>query len=197
LQVFNRKTKINTGILLLLQQLKALIFKRFRIFTHRYLLASLILFAPAILECIFCLVIPSQTYLLNNDDGLIRFSDEYKLGLNQYGRFRLPDYLNDSAYSIVPLQSSLDKFYTNENRPFVKLEELATPNISEYILTERYRDVKMLVNDYYVAMNLNITSSDKLMAIIYYSSLAFHSSSNILHEISNLYLSFLRKNVMV
>lgn len=190
--MFNPKIKTNTGIVLFFQQLKALLTKRARIFIHRYLLASLILVAPVVLECLFCLIIPSQTYLLGDDDtaaGVVRFSDDYQLGLDSYGRFRMPIYTNGSTYIRVPLQHLISTYYNDEST--TTIVELNSPNISGYVIEERLRDLRLLVDDYYVGMDLNLTGVDRLFGTLYYSSLAFHSSSNVLHEWSNLFLSLL------
>lgn len=196
-KVFNPQIQINTGVRLVLQQLRALFLKRFRVFYHRYLLASIILLGPIILECLFCLVIPSQTYLIGEGDGsdvvAVRFSDDYKLGLDSYGPFRMPYYINGSTYSQLPMRNLISKFYGRSART-QQLVELGSPNVSGYVMEERLRSLSLLVDDYYVAMNLNLTTSERFFSTIYYSSLAFHSSSNVLHEWSNLFLSFLINN---
>lgn len=196
-----------TGWRLFAQQLKALVLKRCRIFMHRYVLASILLLAPILLECFFCLIIPSQTYLLGsaNDEEaaaavasntIIRFSDDYKLGLDSYGPFRMPYSLNGSTYSQLPMRDLISKFYDSSSfhhspPPCLGLVELSSTNISGFVLDERQRDLRLLVDDFYVGMNLNLTASEKFFSTLYYSSLAFHSSSNALHEWSNLFLSFL------
>lgn len=175
------------------QQLKALLLKRYRIFVNRYWLAMVILVVPALLEFLFTLIIPSETYLIENDTNF-RFSDVYKLNANNYGKFHLLYQISDDFYSKVPLKSLLKNFYTPLNRPNIELVQSPNENISDYVLDKRKSSVRFLTDDYHMAMTLSIQSAQQFTSTIYYSSMAFHSSTNILHEMTNLYLSFLSAN---
>ena len=151
------------------------------------------MFLPLILESVFLQLIPSQTNLVNKYNNLSQFLGNYELKISNYGKFNLPYYAN-SSYSMIPIDSLLNNFYTKNNRPGIKLVELKYDNVSKYVLDKRVQDVKNLANDYYVGMKLNLTESNRLYAQLYYSTLAFHSSAMIVHEYSNLLLTFLTKN---
>ncbi len=114
-QVFNKSFHLKEGSPLVIQQIKALVLKRVWILFGRYFLAGVILFMPAILEFFFAILIPSTTYLVNTNDNEAQFAGKYKLGINSYGKFTLPVYVNGS-YSTVPLMSLLKNFYTPQNR---------------------------------------------------------------------------------
>jgi hypothetical protein len=89
--------------------------KRVWILLGRYVLAGVILFLPAILEFFFAILIPSTTYLVNTNSNQLEFTGKYTLGINNYGKFTLPVYIN-GTYSTVPLINLLKNFYTSQNR---------------------------------------------------------------------------------
>jgi hypothetical protein len=162
---------------------------------RRYLLASLILILPALLEFIFTIIIPSQTNLVDrlansNNAASASYSGKYKLGVENYGAFRLPVFLN-GTFSTLPLNSLLKNFYTDTNRPGVELVQLTSDIIPNYITERRLLDFNFLTRDLYIGMSLNITSEKKFYSTLYYSTMAFHSSANAINEITNLYLCFL------
>jgi len=193
--VFNKSYLINNGLTLFFQQINSLMLKRLRIFVRRYLLAIVILFLPAFLQCVFILLIPSKTNLINLLGGTqAEKKGIYNLQTSNYGRFRLPYYLNGS-YSIIPFKTLLYNFYTPFNRPGIELFELSTRNISEYVLEKRKTDLKYLVEDFFLGMNFNVTGIDKIYATLYFSSLALHSSAVAVNELSNLLLAYHTKSI--
>ncbi len=66
--------------------------------------------------------------------------------------------------------------------------------MSDFVLERRRLEPTFLTNDLYLGMSLNITSENKLFVTLYYSTMAFHSSANAVHEITNLFLAFLTNN---
>jgi hypothetical protein len=72
----------------------------------------------------------------------------------------------------------------------VELIELEYNNVSEWILERRKEDLLNLVENYYFGMSLYITSERKINAVLYYSTMAYHTSATIVNEISNLLLAF-------
>jgi hypothetical protein len=177
----------------IIQQLIALVTKRLRMFVSRKFLAVAILFLPMILQCVFCLIIPSQTYLINQFSGKVESKGTYKLAISNYGSFRLP-YTVNGSYSLIPIKSLLSNFYTATYRPGVELIDVVGSNVSDYVFQRRKSDVKYLANDFYIGMSLNITDWQKLYGTVYYSTLALHSSAMAVNEIANLYLAFLTKD---
>ena len=169
--------------------------KRLRIFIRRYLLAIVILFLPALLQCAFILLIPSKTNLVNLFGGTqTEKSGIYNLQTSNYGNFHLPYYLNGS-YSIIPFKTLLYSFYTPFNRPGIELLELSSQNINEYVLEKRKTDLKYLVQDFFIGMKFNVTGIDKIYATLYFSSLALHSSAIAVNELSNLLLAYHSRSI--
>lgn len=181
--------KLAYGFKKILKQFRYLIVKRFWIFRKRYMLATITLIFPLLLELVFAIVIPSQTNLDNQQDVLPEIKPSRTLNINDYGINQLAYSLNGS-YSTLPIESLLENFYTAENRPSVRLLKVVTDNTSNFIFEKRKMDVKNLVRDFYIGMSFNITSDSSFFATIYYSTMAFHSSALALNEITNLILNF-------
>nr|QUF59431.1 ATP-binding cassette transporter Abca3-like3 [Brachionus angularis] len=167
------------------------IFLKFRIFMRRYILATIILFLPVLIQVVLASIIPSQTNLVNKyDSNKLKISGKYKLGIENYGKFRLPYHISGS-YSTIPLTSLIKNFYSATNRPDVELYESMNVNINEFMINERRKNINNLITNYFMGISLNITDYNKFYASLYYSTLAFHSSANIVNEVSNLILAFL------
>lgn len=113
--------------------------------------------------------------------------------MDHYKRNKIPYYLG-GPYSFIPAHNLFNKFYTKQRRPDVSFVELPGNNVSEYIMAERKRDLKNLVQDYYFGMSFNITRSDKIRATLYYSTMAFHTSATVVNEMSNLLLALTTGN---
>jgi hypothetical protein len=76
----------------------------------------------------------------------------------------------------------------------VNLALINEDSVDEFVLDRRRLEPIYLTSDLYIGMSLNITSEDKLFATLYYSTMAFHSSANAVHEATNLFLAFLTNN---
>lgn len=147
------------------------------------------------MELFVSLLIPTNTNLVNRYDSNVKYSGKYKLDIQNYGHsFHIPFYINGS-YSLIPLKSLLEKFYTFKNRPGIELVQIENKNVSNFILDKRKSNINNLVNDYYTAISFNVTDLNKFYTTLHYSTLAFHSSANILHEMSNLLLAFYTKDL--
>ncbi|CAF0946948.1 unnamed protein product [Brachionus calyciflorus] len=194
-KVFSYEINKSTGRELFSQQLKALLIKRFRILIHRYFLAIIMFLFPIIIQTLSTILIPSKTNLVNKYDENLRYAGRLKLNVENYGDFRIVYHIANSSYSDIPLRSMLNKFYSNQNRPNIQLMETKHENISKFLHNEQKTNLKYLINDFYMALSLNITNSEKFQAILYYSTLAFHSSATALNEISNLILTFLTNDI--
>nr|UOU03316.1 ATP-binding cassette subfamily A3-like 3 [Brachionus rubens] len=194
-QVFNDKVDKTTGKSLIVQQFKALFIKRFRIFIRRYFLALTIIILPLLIQIFSALIVPTKTNLVNKYDNSLRYAGRINLNIQNYGKFRMVYHIANSSYSDIPLRSMIKKFYKTQNRPNVDLLEIKQDNVSSFILNEQKSNLKYQTDDFYMAMSLNITNSEKFQAILYYSTLAFHSSAVMLNEISNLILTFITNDV--
>lgn len=180
----------NSGVVFLLEQTKSLIVKRFRIFFRRYVIAFLILALPFLLEAVFSSIIPSQTNLINSLKGINTNVGSYVLSTGNYSKQTLPYYINgSSAYATT--QSILTNYYSSSKMSGVQLLNMQTDTINDYVLTLRHQNIKNIINDYFVGLSLNQTNSTYLEAIVYYSTLAFHSSANVLNDIDNILLAML------
>ena len=149
---------------------------------------------PILLEIIFSFLIPSQTNLINETKQNLEFKTARKLDIKDYNRNQFIYFLN-GTYSTDKVKILLDIIYTKQNKPNVNLFQSDFSNISDYVLDKRKNDIKNLVNDYYFGMQLNVISDSKFSANLYYSTMAFHSSSVILNELTNLYLKFLTNDL--
>ena len=181
-----------SGLRFLIQQINALILKRFFIFTRRYILAAITLFLPLTLEVIICCIIPSGTNLADSIIGTKNAGGaSYNLQMENYESFIMPYSLNgDSAM----FQNLLSSFYTNSNRPGITIQNCTFDNVSSTVLQLRKDNIQNLVSNYYTGMSINIVNSTTLYANAYYSSFAYHSPGTIINEISNLILAYYSSN---
>jgi len=176
-------------------QLKALLSKRAILFYRHFLLAGISLFLPLVFEVAFTAIIPSQTYLINQlSDAQVQTSGVYPISVTNYPAPTHLPYFLTGRYSLIPANNLLSKFYTAENRPGVQLVPLSTDTVPAYIDDMRRLDVKNLVGDYFFGLRLNITSSNKIYATLYYSTMAFHTSPTVLDEMTNMLLALTSKN---
>jgi hypothetical protein len=72
----------------------------------------------------------------------------------------------------------------------VNLALLNEDTVSDFVLSRRRNEPSYLTSDLYIGMSFNITSADKFYATLFYSTMAFHSSANAVHEATNLLLAF-------
>ncbi|RNA01713.1 ATP-binding cassette sub-family A member 3-like [Brachionus plicatilis] len=194
-KLFSSEMTIISGRRLLVQQIIALLKKRFRISTRRYLLTITVFLLPIIVQTLSTALIPPNTNLVNKNDNTLRYSGRIKLDIENYENFRMPYHIVNNSYSDIPLRSLLQKFYTTQNRPNIQLLEIKSENISHFVQSEKEKNTKNLINDLFMAISFNITNWDTFQATLFYSTLAFHSSATILNEATNLLLTFLSKDV--
>ena len=172
-------------------QLRALLKKRARIFFARTFIGVTMLSFPFIMECVFTLIIPSNTNLVNLFAGQYKVVGNYRLDIAKYGRFHLPYFLNESETSPAGGRSLLNNFYARRHRPTVELVKLNDSNVAGFVRAKRADAIGNLISDYYIGLGLFVKSPTKLSAHAYYSTLALHSSAVAVDEFSNLLLAFL------
>jgi hypothetical protein len=181
-----------TEFKLFFQQIKALLFKRFIIFTRRYILAVITLFLPFVLEVVVCCIIPSGTNLVNSITGVKNAAGgSYDLEILKYQPFAMPFSINGDSNSFRNLLST---FYATSNRPGITLQNCSNDDVSSIVLQLRNDNIQNLVSNYYTGMSFNIVNSSQLYATAYYSTYAYHSPGIILNEISNLILAYYSSN---
>ena len=178
-----------------LQQLKALIYKRFLLFKGRYGLALITLLLPIFAEGIICYVLPVETNTIDSIRQTIRTVGNYTFKIENYKTYTMPyvinGNLNDSVFPNV-----FDKFYNSSPsglklEPFIDSENRTIPS---YVLQKRKDSLTSLVNNFYTAMSFNIINSTTIFANAYYSTIAYHSSATVLNEITNILLAFYSSN---
>jgi hypothetical protein len=180
-----------TGVKLWFQQINALIFKRFFIFTRRYILALISLFMPLVLEAIICLIIPSGSSIQSALTRTVSSSGSVNLQVSNYAPYTFPYALTGNSANF---QNLLSTYYTTSNRPGITLQNCSYDNVSSVVLQLRKDDVRNLASNYYTGMSFNIVNSTNLYATAYYSTFVYHSPGVVLNEISNLILAYYSSN---
>ena len=145
------------------------------------------------MEGLLSSVIPSQSTLIDSLRGIVKSSGSYELSVNNYSTQTIPYYTYGSDSS-SNLDSILASLYTQAKRPSITLEKVSS-DVNDYVLQQRKSDIKNLLSKYYQGMHFNLTNS-KLYATLFFNSMAFHSSANMLNEIDNILLYLANGNSM-
>ena len=140
-----------------------------------------ILVIPWLFEAIVVGILPSTSSQISQFSQTVSASGTYTLALNSYGSNVLPYYLNGTASTTV-LQTYLTSQYASSG---VTLNQI-TSDPNDYVLSQRKANIQNIYSNYYMGMLLNLVTGTKLNAIVYYNSMAFHSSANMLNVIDNL-----------
>jgi len=175
-----------TAYKLWIQQIYALMIKRFLLLKARYGLGFVTLVLPIVAQAIMCYAIPLEDNVIDTIRQAIRPSGNYTFNLQNYNSYKMPYSIqgNDSDF-----QTLFENFYSALNRPNIKLEKLPNDSISSYVLEKRKKDVRNIVNDYFTGLAFEVNSTT-FSATGYYSTLAYHSSGAILNEISNFIFAY-------
>ncbi|CAF0703608.1 unnamed protein product [Brachionus calyciflorus] len=190
---FSANFEKNSGIILWLQQIQSLWLKRFKIFYRRYILAAIILLLPFLLEAILTALIPSQTNLINSIRGVVSNYGSYDLTITNYSDQIIPYYIKGVDSSA--LKNNLTNFFSQSRRPGIILNQLDQDEVNEYVLSQRKNNIKNLLNNYYMGFSLNMINTSQISMTGYFSSMAFHSSANIINELDNFLLTFLTNDL--
>lgn len=92
-----------------------------------------------------------------------------------------------------PLSTHLNNYVNSrKSGSFLKLD---ADEVNEYVFSLRKSNIKNLISKYYVGMSLNLTNTSQLSVTGYFSSMAFHSSANIINEIDNIVLTYLTNDL--
>ena len=142
-----------------------------------------ILLLPWLLEAIIVGILPTTTESISAITSSVSASGTYQLALNSYGSNTLYYYLNGTV-STTTLQNYITTQYASSG---VTLSQISDDPTS-VVLNLRKGDIRNTINNYYMGMELNLAAANKLTAVSYFSSMAFHSSANMLNEIDNLLL---------
>ncbi len=188
--MFRDNINQKTGFNLWVQQIIALMKKRFILFKRRYTLGLVTLFLPILAEALICYVLPNQENLL---DSISPPAGNYTFNLANYKTFTMPYAINDSSSS--NFSTVFDKFYDSSKKQSFTLEKLENDSIASFVLEKRKVDINNLVRNYYTGLSFNIETDNKITANAYYSTLAYHSGATVINEITNLLMAFYSNNL--
>jgi hypothetical protein len=179
-----------TAYKLWIQQIYALMIKRFLLLKARYGLGFVTLVLPIVAQAIMCYAIPLEDNVIDTIRQAIRPSGNYTFNLQNYNSYKMPYSIqgNDSDF-----QTLFENFYSALNRPNIKLEKLPNDSISLFVLEKRKEDVRNIVNGYFTGLAFEVNSTT-FSATGYYSTLAYHSNGAILNEISNFIFAYYNSN---
>lgn len=192
----NKDLKLKKGKGLWIQQLKILLMKRLIIFYRRYLLLSIILFLPAILELLIAFLVPSSSGLLEEKDLQSKQYGSFELDINKYGSNEIPYATNKINQQIIQL---FESYYSYLNRPKINLLKV-NGSVEDFVFEKHTKSINSLVKEFYFGMSWRLYSQNFVENINdceivgYYSRMAYHTPGVIVNEISNLILTFLNKN---
>ncbi len=145
------------------------------------------------MEAVLSALIPSQTNLINSIRNTVSSEGKYELKITNYSNHKLPyRVFSNTSVSTSSLKSMIDTLYTSTNKPGVQME-LVDNDVNSYVLELRKKNfIDNMIKNYYVGFSWNLASATDLHGSVYFSTLAFHSSANILNEAMNIMYSFSR-----
>ena len=158
----------------------------------------MMLVLPFVLEAILSSIIPSEADIINSIRGTVSSQGSYTLSPTNYGTYTLPYYIVNGTQDNTFLLSYLSNVYAAPSRSGIGLQRIYTDNtsmmvtanvVNDYVFNLRKADLKNLVFNYYIGASLILMAPNKLNGVIHYSSLAFHSSANMLNEVDNMILA--------
>ena len=179
-----------TGLKLWIQQILALMKKRFILFKGRYTLGLVTLILPILAEALICYVLPNQENLL---DSISPPPGNYTFSLANYKTYTMPYAINDTSSS-ENFSKVFYNFYKSSKNPSLTIEKLDNDSIATFVLEKR-KDINNLVRNYYTGLSFDIDSNNKISANAYYSTLAYHSGASVINEITNLLMAFYSNNL--
>ena len=189
-----------------MQQLKALILKRFRIFKKRYLIALFALFLPLVIESVLSSIIPSTSSVIEDAFNTlfnILTIPKYNLNIANYGAQTFPyTIFGHNEHERENLNDFFMNFSKANNRMSsgIKYLELKDESVNDYVYKKRVSSVSNILNDYFVGLSFDLQDANafnkaSLSISIFFSSLAFHSEASILNEVNSFMLGYLTNNV--
>jgi len=187
--------KLKKDLGLWLQQIKILLIKRLTIFLRRYLLLTVILFLPLILEILIAFLVPSSSDLQENNSDTKQYGS-FDLNINNYGSNEIPYSTSETNQELIQL---FESFYSYQNRPKINLLKV-NGSVGDFVFDKHSKSVISLVKEFYFGMSWRIYAQNFFANVNdceitgYYSRLAYHTPGVIVNEISNLLLAFLNAN---
>ncbi len=140
---------------------------------------------------VICGAIPSGTNIYNSIRGISTGLGIYNLGLQNYSSQMLPYTLNLTDNTLNA--SGLFQSYFQQSSKSSILPVAINQTVESYVLQKRKDDINNLVKSYFAGVSMS-SDGDLLSFVAYYSSMAFHSSANLIHEISNILLAYYNSN---
>jgi hypothetical protein len=179
-------------------QLRQLFKKRCICFVRRPMIACLLIVLPIVLQLVACHSITKETSLISklngNPDSILQARI---LDIGDYGPQTMLYSVTESDNSNTDLTVLFDNFYSRPSKASIQPIRIDHASVDAYIMQARKQNLKNLFSTYYAAMefNRNSTESSDFDAVtIFYSTLAYHSSANVLHELGNLLLAYYNNN---
>nr|UOU03317.1 ATP-binding cassette subfamily A3-like 4 [Brachionus rubens] len=185
----------NDGPLFYLQQINALMLKRLRIFTRRYMIFVFTLILPVLVLALLSSYIPSTSSLIADtlETAFGRKNiPSYSLDITNYGKQFVPYNIKGTNKDQVELD--FKQFFSYKNASKLGLNLLPVQNVNDFVLQKRKEDSNNLISKYYFGIEIDSNNGNPLF-IGRYSSLAFHSAATILNELDSLLFGFWTNNM--
>ncbi|CAF0704109.1 unnamed protein product [Brachionus calyciflorus] len=187
---FNEK---NHGFNFYMQQIKALVIKKFTIFTRRYIIFIFTMGLPLLIQVLLSLFIPSTSSIIADTLDMAfgrKFIQPLDLTITNYGKQNLVYKISGSDQSQA--NSKLKEFYSFKKD--INLVNVTSPleTVDSYVFEKRRQDSNNLISKYFFGLEID---SDTNSLTGMYSNLVFHSSATILNELNSLFLGFLSNNM--
>lgn len=171
--VFRENNEQTPFMTLVLQQLKALVIKRFHLFKRRYFIVILTLILPILMNGLFnTSPTASLTGVFNlfNQAANKKPISGYSLDVTQYGQQNLPYKIsvenNNNNNDKVNQQASVDqfeqvfkKYFTMDKVSLEKVDDNLT--VHEFVREKQNKDVMNLIRNYYSGVELLFNSDTK------------------------------------
>ena len=201
LNVFQEDIEQTPFLNLVLQQLKALVIKRFHLFRRRYFIAFLTLVLPVLMESMFN-TSPTASLLgiINILNPQKKSISSYKPDLSDYGYQKLPYKVSFDNANNYSSQADLDefekvfkKYFTTDKITLEKVDSNST--IHQFVKQKQTQDVMNIIRNYYSGVEFFFDSETKAVrANFYYNEFAVHTSSSILSKLNSFFLAYYTNN---
>lgn len=176
------------------QQIKSLFIKRVHIFFRRYMIAIFTLLLPAVVQLVLSKHIPSTSMMLSDViSSLFQINSipSNNLSITNYGQHVIPVSIKAKNSEIDPIE-----YWKAKNRDgrinYVRVNDTS---INSYVYKKRVESLNDLINDYFVGFSLELDGETRNMrGLIHYSTLAYHTSSSALSEMTSFLLAYQTNN---
>jgi hypothetical protein len=168
--------------------------KRYLIFKSRFMIAIFSILIPFLVQAILSYLIPSSSSMITDLFNTIfnrKSIKEYDFSLNKYGHNNFV-FSADSGEIAKQFQLYHNRVYPPNNSS-VNFIDLSNEKIkvNDYVLRKRIENMYNLLNDFFIGVDFSYEYKSKsIIANMFYSKMAYHTSATILSEINNFMFSF-------